>query len=125
MQRAEEARRAEEEEAARRRRQEESARQQREYEEAMRQQREAQARRPFRPVRHAHAGALWQAQSYSMPSYPSYAPAPAPVRESHGGTWTGRYHESSGSAAGRPVFQGARGGVYHLSASGNKVYHKK
>lgn len=35
------------------------------------------------------------------------------------------HHVSSGSANGRELFQGRNGGVYHMSANGNKVYHKR
>jgi len=33
------------------------------------------------------------------------------------------FHSSSGSANGRPLYQGSRGGVFHYSASGRRVYH--
>ncbi|CAK9033919.1 unnamed protein product [Durusdinium trenchii] len=35
------------------------------------------------------------------------------------------FHSSSGSANGRAVFQGPRGGQFHYSAAGNKVYHRR
>jgi len=34
------------------------------------------------------------------------------------------FHESGGSANGRELFQGPRGGVYHMSSGGNRVYQK-
>ena len=33
------------------------------------------------------------------------------------------FHSSSGSANGRELFQGPRGGIYHMSSSGRRVYH--
>lgn len=34
------------------------------------------------------------------------------------------FHESAGCANGRELFVGPRGGVYHMSSGGNKIYHK-
>ena len=33
------------------------------------------------------------------------------------------FHSSSGSANGRELFQGPKGGIYHVSSSGRHVYH--
>ena len=34
------------------------------------------------------------------------------------------FHQSSGSANGRELFQGPKGGVYYKTAAGHKVYQK-
>ena len=55
----------------------------------------------------------YSAQSRA-PSYSSGA--------SHGGTPSGRVHVSSGSANGREIFTGPRGGSYYMNSSGKKTY---
>ena len=34
------------------------------------------------------------------------------------------FHQSTGSANGAELFEGPRGGVYHMSAGGNRMYHE-
>ena len=51
-----------------------------------------------------------------------YVPRDAPR---HSGTSTGMTHISSGSANGRTIYQGPRGGTYTINSSGNKTYRKK
>lgn len=41
------------------------------------------------------------------------------------GTYTGMTHVSRGSANGRPILQGPRGGLYYISGSGSRVHVKK
>ena len=98
--RQEEHRRREQEE---KRQQEEQRRQQLLFEEQRReeQRREEQRRR---------AESMFSQQSFSQPSF------------GFPGTHVG-FHSSTGSANGRELFMGPRGGVYHFSRNGNRVYH--
>jgi hypothetical protein len=48
-----------------------------------------------------------------------------PPSGGHGGRFTGDYMSTRGAANGRPIFEGARGGLYHMTASGNKSYLRK
>lgn len=43
----------------------------------------------------------------------------------HQGRLTGEVFTSAGSASGRPIYEGMRGGRYYLTASGSKVYLQK
>lgn len=45
--------------------------------------------------------------------------------KSHGGRLTGEVYTSKGSASGRPIYEGAKGGRYYLTPSGTKVYLHK
>lgn len=44
---------------------------------------------------------------------------------SHGGRLTGEVYTSRGTANGRPIYEGVKGGLYYLSPSGSKVYLHK
>ncbi|UJR17072.1 hypothetical protein I4U23_003969 [Adineta vaga] len=44
---------------------------------------------------------------------------------SHGGRLTGEVYTSKGTANGRPIYEGAKGGLYYLTPSGAKVYLHK
>jgi hypothetical protein len=72
----------------------------------------------------SHSAASAAPQYYFSPA-PAPARAPAPRATSHGGTWTGTYHQSRGSAAGRAIYEGPRGGHFYINANGNKTYVKK
>jgi hypothetical protein len=54
-----------------------------------------------------------QNSSFHQPSYSS---------SSFSGTFSGRYHSSSGSANGREIYIGPRGGQYYMNSNGNKTY---
>jgi len=54
----------------------------------------------------------------------SAAAAAAAAAPGHQGTFTGTYHQSSGSANGKPLYEGQRGGTYYINESGNKTYVK-
>lgn len=41
---------------------------------------------------------------------------------SHGGRFTGEFMSTSGSANGRPIYEGSRGGNYYMTSGGNKRY---
>ncbi len=43
----------------------------------------------------------------------------------HGGRLTGEVYTSKGTASGRPIYEGAKGGRYYLTANGSKVYLHK
>lgn len=43
----------------------------------------------------------------------------------NGGRFTGDYVASRGAANGRPIYEGARGGQFHITPSGNKSYLPK
>ena len=48
-----------------------------------------------------------------------------PKLNKHQGRLTGETYTSRGSASGRPIYEGIRGGRYYLTASGTKVYLHK
>ena len=41
---------------------------------------------------------------------------------SHGGRFTGEFMSTSGSANGRAIYEGSRGGNYYMTSGGNKKY---
>ena len=43
----------------------------------------------------------------------------------HGGRLTGEVYTSRGTANGRPIYEGVKGGLYYLTAGGSKVYLHK
>ena len=43
----------------------------------------------------------------------------------HGGRLTGEVYTSKGTASGRPIYEGVKGGRYYLTANGSKVYLRK
>ena len=45
--------------------------------------------------------------------------------KSHGGRLTGEVYTSTGSASGRPIYEGVKGGRYYLTDRGKKVYLHK
>ncbi len=129
----------EEDEERRRKAKEEDAKKQAEYEAKERQLREALQRArdqttysssysSYQPAP-THYTPSYSSSSYAAPSdsSPSYAapmrstPAAAPPKSS-GGVFSGSYHSSSGSANGRALFTGPRGGTYYHTASGGKKY---
>ena len=62
----------------------------------------------------------------------SPSPPPPPVLEktfsrskNHGGRLTGEVYTSKGSASGRVIYEGVKGGRYYLTESGKKVYLQK
>jgi hypothetical protein len=60
----------------------------------------------------------------SMP-FVSARPPSGGMRGGHGGRFTGDFMATRGAANGRPIYEGARGGLYHMTASGNKSYLRK
>ncbi len=47
------------------------------------------------------------------------------MSDGYGGRFTGDYMATRGGANGRPIFEGARGGLYHVTANGNRTYLRK
>lgn len=45
--------------------------------------------------------------------------------KSHGGRLTGEVYTSKGSASGRPIYEGSKGGRYYLTPNGSKIYLHK
>ncbi len=43
----------------------------------------------------------------------------------HGGRFTGEFMATRGAANGRPIYEGGRGGLYHMTESGRKSYIRK
>jgi hypothetical protein len=43
----------------------------------------------------------------------------------HRGRLTGEVYTSKGTASGRPIYEGVKGGLYYLTPSGSKVYLHK
>ena len=131
--REEEARRREEtrlqEEAARRRELEENNRRQlleaRQREETRRQEDEARRRELEETNRRQMEGifAIPQVHDPALFTQHSYVQRTSISAGSHyGGTSTGQRHVSSGSANGRELFTGPRGGTYYINSNGNKTY---
>jgi hypothetical protein len=58
-------------------------------------------------------------------SHPTMRSASSGMSSGHGGRFTGEFMATRGAANGRPIFEGARGGQYHMTASGNKSYIPK
>ena len=52
-------------------------------------------------------------------------PANLPKSINDGGRLTGEVYTSSGTANGRSIYEGVKGGLYYLTASGSKVYLHK
>jgi len=92
-------------EEALRRQQEEALR--RQQEEALRRQQEKNSRYAYVPP--------------DFFTYHDYQQRPH-TAGSLGGVATGRTHVSSGSANGRALYTGPRGGTYYVNANGNKTY---
>ncbi len=43
----------------------------------------------------------------------------------HGGRFTGETMSTRGSANGRPIWEGSRGGLYYTNSNGNKTYLRR
>ncbi|CAF1409572.1 unnamed protein product [Rotaria sordida] len=59
-----------------------------------------------------------------MPS-PSMRSASSGIGGAHGGRFTGTYMATSGAANGRPIYEGPRGGQYHMTPGGHRSYVRK
>lgn len=55
----------------------------------------------------------------------SHSVSARPSAGGSGGRFTGDYMATRGTANGRPIFEGARGGLYHMTPNGNKSYLRK
>ena len=122
------------------RRQEEEARRQRELEENNRQQQQQQLMLEARrrdmeennrrqmEARFAsttiHQGGLREVDP-SLFTQHSYVQRASTYGSQNGGVSTGQCHISSGSANGRALLTGPRGGTYYVNANGNKTYVSK
>jgi hypothetical protein len=60
----------------------------------------------------------------SMP-FVSARPPSGGMGGGHGGRFTGDFMATRGAANGRPIFEGTRGGLYHVTKSGNRSYLPK
>ena len=47
------------------------------------------------------------------------------IGSAHGGRFTGEYMATRGAANGRPIYEGPRGGQYHMTPGGNRSYIRK
>jgi hypothetical protein len=47
------------------------------------------------------------------------------MSDRYGGQFTGEYMATTGAANSRPINKGTRGGLYHITASGNRSYLRK
>ena len=65
-----------------------------------------------------------QSSGMSMSS-PSSSMGSGFARGGHNGRFTGEVMATRGTANGRPIYEGARGGQYYMTESGNKSYLRK
>lgn len=91
----------------------------------------AQAAQAEKEARRAHEAALahqsqrhaLSMQSFAAAQSPSYVYATPPrAAAAHSGVATGERYRSNGSADGREIYRGPKGGLYTITPSGNKSY---
>ena len=63
--------------------------------------------------------------SFMSRGMPSMSRGTSSMGGGHGGRFTGEYMATRGAANSRPIFEGVRGGQYHITPSGNKSYLRK
>ena len=100
-------------------------RQRQQQQQVLRQEHEAQQQRAHQQAQQ-QARLEQQARAFSamqLNSVQNYAPRMQAA--SSGAHFSGQVHQSSGSANGRALQVGARGGTFYINGNGNKTYVKK